>query len=252
MFVVALLVAGFIVAASSPHDPPAAQQYPEPRVTPTASPTSMPSAATPSASPTSQPATIQASPVPMQTVPPGRPVHLSIPSIGVSTGFEPLRNIGTSQNIVLKPPYETQPQLSTAWWWIDRPAPAVPVQGATYVLGHRCKQCVGVFDRLNTVRLGAQIVVTTQTGRFTYQVACTGTAPFDDPIVMGSVMSRSDVPNERPLGVKPHVVDQPSCSPQAQEEHYPLILTTCYRPVDKGNFTDNFIVWAALVKAERI
>jgi LPXTG-site transpeptidase (sortase) family protein len=159
----------------------------------------------------------------MPTVPQAPPTRLKIPSIGVDAAVGQIARTKDPQgDLGLNPPEEIWEDLARAYWWNERQAPGNPTEGTTFILGHTChrENCPAVFNRLQSVRLGALIVVETRQGTLTYKVW--KIRDFPEAMLAGNEAVNAD-----------HLQG--------------LTLITCKLRADGGVQTTRRVVWAKLV-----
>lgn len=92
---------------------------------------------------------------------PGRPVGISVPSLGISARVVSIRGRGT-----LVPPADPR----VVGWWSGGALPGA-AKGSVVITGHTVHRGGGAFDDLDRLRVGDTVVVSTVTGRVDYLVA---------------------------------------------------------------------------------
>jgi hypothetical protein len=168
----------------------------------------------------------------LQKVPPAAPTGLKIPSIGVDAEVGSVHVTVVNDQPGWYPPEATRDDLARAYWATSsdyQAAPGYPSVGMAFIIGHTwtCDGhlCPAVFNHLQDVRVGALIEVITPSGVLIYRVF--RERPFaKDEMPKVKFMTDPDYPGE-------------------------LVLMTCKVPANYGDQTDNFVVWAKLVKSER-
>jgi hypothetical protein len=147
---VALVLALLLGRGGGGHDPArAASSPPEPVSHPSSAPSSLPS----SASAVLPPGTSLQVPVPASTAPaaPGKPVSVSVPSVGIRSTLQPL---GLEKDGTLEPPS----QFARAGWYADGTRPGAV--GPALIAGHVDSTAgPAVFFRLTDVRRGDDVQV---------------------------------------------------------------------------------------------
>ncbi len=148
----------FLLAHFRQAAPPAAETTPvSPIVT-----SSEPSA---SSSPTSSVPTPSQTAEPIDRVAKSEAVQLVIP--GVLTAQFGGAILPNSQN-ALVPPTSTE-----VFRWADRGLPGCPADDTVFLLGHTVRAGGGVFDHLQSVQPGQEIVLKTKAGTIRYEVEST-------------------------------------------------------------------------------
>lgn len=163
-------------------------------------------------------------------VQPAPPTQLAIPSIGVNAYVGKVAAAGkTASNPqgYLQPPERTVADLMRAYWWSEQQAPGSHVSKTTFIIGHTChtEGCPAVFNRLQTVKIGALVSVATRQGVLTYRIFRTREYP-------ASAVRHSS---------KVYDYNEPNW----------LVLATCKLKANGGVQTDRFVAWARLVSARR-
>jgi LPXTG-site transpeptidase (sortase) family protein len=92
---------------------------------------------------------------------PGRPVRISVPSLGVSARVVGIRARGGS----LVPPSDPR----VVGWWSDGALPGAAT-GSAIITGHTVHSGGGAFDDLDRLKIGNTFVVSTAKGQIRYVV----------------------------------------------------------------------------------
>jgi nitrite reductase/ring-hydroxylating ferredoxin subunit len=107
-------------------------------------------------------------------VPASAPVRLQLPRLGVDAsivGRNSRYHADTGVWDPITPPEDSLHDLEhVVAWWRQRPEPAVPSTGTTYLYGHNCPHVDCVFNRLDELRIGDRIVLTTASAAFDFRV----------------------------------------------------------------------------------
>jgi hypothetical protein len=180
-----------------------------------------PSSTPPPTSPTTPPTTAPRTPttVPRVATPinRSRPVHLSIPQIGLSVA---LSTLGLNPDGTVSVPSD----YATPGWFKDGPTPGQ--KGSAVILGHVDNQNgPAVFYHLDRLGVGSRVFVTLYNGR-RLEFAVIGVRMF----------SKTNFPNKLVYGYRP----------------YPALqLVTCGGVFDAntGHYLSNIVVFTALVKS---
>lgn len=163
--------------------------------------------------------TSQAAPKPseaaVQDVPAAEPVRLDIPGIlraDVGRSIDPV-----ADNFEL-------PNTTQVFRWRERGRPGTDSKDTVYLLGHTVRKGGGVFDPLQRVKPGQELVLTTGSGRLRYRVDRTQLYPKNE--IQRADEVYAEVPGQ-------------------------LLLIGCYLNQDGSRQTQNFVVFATLVGAEK-
>ena len=158
--VVVVCSVGLIVllAHSRPAAPPAAETTPVSPIVTSLEPSA-------SSSPASTPESPMPTVEPIDRVAESEVIQLTLP--GVLTARFGGAIVPNAQN-ALVPPTSTE-----VFRWADRGLPGCPAKDTVFLLGHTVRAGGGVFDRLQSVQLGQEIVLKTKTGVIRYEVEST-------------------------------------------------------------------------------
>lgn len=111
------------------------------------------------------------------------------------------------------------PGTSQVYRWADRGLPGTQARDTVYLLGHTVRAGGGVFDRLQGIRVGQTIRLTTSKGTLTYHV--TATRLYDKEQIQQADEVYAAVPGR-------------------------LVLIGCYLNSDGSRQDRNFVVYASL------
>lgn len=156
--------------------------------------------------------TASAAPDVPKTVPPSEAVRLRLPGVLSARIGGAIR---PNADNALVPPTYTQ-----VFRWADRGQPGCPATDTVFLLGHTVRAGGGVFNRLQTVRRGQAIVLTTETGTVRYEVR--RTRLYDKNGITDAAEVYADVPGR-------------------------LVLVGCFLNPDGSLQTRNFVVTADTV-----
>lgn len=191
--------------------------------TPTATvPTPQETTASPAATASPQPsaaATPPAAPAPsesaIQDVVAAEPLRLDVPGILWADVGRPIDPVADNFEL---------PNTTQVFRWRERGWPGTDSRDTVYLLGHTVRKGGGVFDPLQQVKLGQELVLTTGNGTLRYRVDQTKLYPKNE--IQRADEVYAEVPGR-------------------------LLLIGCYLNQDGSRQTQNFVVFATLIGAEK-